>query len=127
MKLDDVMPEICKSAAQAVYRYVEVSRDPYDRPPEYFLSSFVFDKLGTKYTMTLESDAKKLRDWNAEIHKMHGTAPRSEDQRAIEEAIQQTGEDCLYPKEYLRDRRSWHSSRIVARYVRRAQFAPGAL
>jgi hypothetical protein len=90
MRLDEVMPRICKAAAQAVYRYIEVSLDPCDEPPEYFLSSFVFDKLGSEYTMALETKTKKLQEWNEEIHKMLGKPPpQPEHQKAIEKAVEQ--------------------------------------
>jgi hypothetical protein len=75
-KLDAAMPKICEIAAQAFYRYVEVSRDPCDEPPESFLQSIVFDKLGSAYPMTLESTARKIEEWNEDIRrKMLGKPP----------------------------------------------------
>src|SRR5262249_33562463 len=68
MTIDDVMPKICEAAAAAVEGYAKVTgEDAGEDVPESFIQSFVFDQLGkTGVTMTLESNCRKLSDWNNE-------------------------------------------------------------
>lgn len=58
-----ILDNVCRTAAAAVYRYVELSgEDPGDDMPESFVSAYVFNQLGT--TATLETNIRKLFEWN---------------------------------------------------------------
>jgi hypothetical protein len=62
--------EDCREAANAVLRYTEVAGQICEKTapglmmPEYFLMSFVFDKLGSDLTMTLETSVNTLWLYN---------------------------------------------------------------
>ncbi len=73
--VDEVMWLICRSAADAVYRYTEVAgqicneNSPGLFMPEYFLPSFVLDRLGGFLTMSLETNAKTLFEFTRDVRK----------------------------------------------------------
>ena len=62
--VDNIMEKICHHAAQAIRRYVEISGMTPGDMPESFLGAYVFDKIGSEVTMTLETNTTKLFDWN---------------------------------------------------------------
>jgi hypothetical protein len=65
--IDDAARSVCKLAAQAVVRYATISgMIPNKDMPEAFLSAFIFDKLGGRYSMTLETRLRKLWDFERE-------------------------------------------------------------
>lgn len=67
--IPEVMPYVCKAAADAVCRYATVSNEiPWDDMPEAFVCSTVFDsfakQFGRTFSLTMETSLKKLWDWN---------------------------------------------------------------
>jgi hypothetical protein len=62
----DVMYKVCTSSAEAVCRYAKVSGDSRETMPEYFMPAFILEKLGSKITMTLETNSATLRNWDKE-------------------------------------------------------------
>jgi hypothetical protein len=88
MTLDLAMPRICETAAEAVYRYAEISgEDPGDDMPESFLTAFVFEKLGSETMMTVETNCKKLWRWNQDIGKRCSKAISPADNEGVLEEI----------------------------------------
>ena len=65
--INDMMLEFCKAGADSVRCYTDVSGvDHLDPPymPEYFMSSFIFQKLGRTRSVTLETNLANLVKWN---------------------------------------------------------------
>jgi hypothetical protein len=76
--VETVMQWICETAGGAMRRYAEVSNmDPGFDMPEYFLGATVFEKLGDRVTMTLETSIKKLRKWNDDANAHHSRVQSS--------------------------------------------------
>ena len=69
-EMSRVMTMVCKTAAKAVHRYAEVSGlTPGWDMPEPFITGYIFDRLNLPdVSMTLESNFKKLWDWNEHGH-----------------------------------------------------------
>lgn len=69
MKLEDSIEEtairVCDEIAGAIERYASISGEYPDDLPESFIGSCVFANLGPVLTMTMETNAKKLWEWNA--------------------------------------------------------------
>ena len=85
-RLDNNMKLICQYAAKAVSRYSQVSGLRPTEMPEYFMPAYIFDKLGSKLTMTLESSSKQLIGWNEE---------RRQKLRAIPNVVRKSLEETL--------------------------------
>ena len=68
MQLAYAMQKICRTAAAAVCRYAAVSAtSPGKDLPERFVTAFVCDRLGYEMTITLETNARKLLDWDLDL------------------------------------------------------------
>jgi hypothetical protein len=71
--IDKLMPQICVLAAEAVFRYDQIScEEPGDHMPEYFVSSYIFDHLKSGFAMTLETSFRILRAWDDQMDKPAG-------------------------------------------------------
>ncbi len=89
--VDVVMKRIREVAAQAVCRYANVSGDSRNAMPEYFMPAYVFDKLGSTFTMTLETNSRTLRRWDEDAKRRRARLTGSEslepEKSELEEAI----------------------------------------
>jgi len=64
------MNAFCKAGAEAVRCYVDISHsDPLDPPymPEYFVSSYILQHLGSRWVMTLETNLNHIMCLNQSI------------------------------------------------------------
>ncbi len=95
--LDELMRELCEAAADAVYRYADVSGEmAHDTGlvmPESFVAGFVFDKLGSKLgskvSMTLETNTHTLARHNEDAKARHSA--RRFNQTAVDVALKKLG------------------------------------
>jgi hypothetical protein len=80
--IDKVVQSICDAGISAMRRYAEISGEAPDDLPEYFMSSFVFDRIGSNLPMTLETRLSKLSEWNNDTRKARGLPPYSAEEEA---------------------------------------------
>lgn len=73
--IDSVMKQLCSAGARAIFRHVEVTGEPPNCMPEYFMPAFIFDHLGDEVTMTLETSFAKLSLWNTDSRQRMGLPP----------------------------------------------------
>ena len=65
-EITETMEKLCKAAAQALHRYAGISGiDPGRDMPESFVASYICDHLGDEITATVETNFRKLLEWNA--------------------------------------------------------------
>ncbi len=69
-EFDQMMRAICETAAEGVRHYMESSRELADLcMPEYFVSSYVVAKLGSKdVCFTLETNVALLKAWSDQMY-----------------------------------------------------------
>jgi hypothetical protein len=78
--LGKLMDSICEATAEAVKRYAEIAAtDPVGNMPEHFISSLVFEKIGSELAgkgtaLGLEVSVKKLRAYNAAAKTDHAAS-----------------------------------------------------
>jgi len=87
--IDKVMLRICDAGATAMTRYAEVSGEAPDDLPEYFMSSFIFSKIGNDIGATLETGFIKLSEWNDDVRILRQLFPRSAEDKARFLALQE--------------------------------------
>jgi hypothetical protein len=57
---DEVLETVCACAAQALFRYHQISGEGLEEMPESFVQSFIADRLGDVLTFTLETSFYRL-------------------------------------------------------------------
>ena len=86
--VDDVMQKVCRYAAEAVRRYVDISGTTPGDMPEYFMNSYVFDKLGSEITLTLETGTTELKSWDADTKARRSSKADVSNLVALKAAVQ---------------------------------------
>ena len=81
----DVVTALCEQGARAVSRYVEISGLDLEAMPN-TSCRHIFDHMGTKVTMTLETNFLSLLEWNTHTRTSRRAALSWEDIRALSRA-----------------------------------------
>jgi hypothetical protein len=84
MDIDQLLQKFCEAGADAMRRYAEISGEPPDELPEYFMPALIFDRLGSKnMTFTLETNFSKLAEWNKCARVRRGLPPQPLEEREL--------------------------------------------
>jgi len=93
--IDTAITELCEAGARALHRYATVSGEDPSTLPEYFMSAFIFNDIGDRITLTLETPFSKLSEWNNDGRRRLGLPPQSQEET---EALLKLAEDIGAPR-----------------------------
>ncbi len=64
MQIESILKRFCELGAEAVDFYIKANGTDLNNMPEYFMPAYIFQKLGSGLTATLETNASTLIEWN---------------------------------------------------------------